>query len=307
MSAKSAGSLPRNRQQAYNIAKHQKAEDPLYSLIIDGHNLQQGQDQIVREVKLAPEPCVVMGMDYQIADLDVFCTHPDHHCKLGVDPTFDLGHFNLTVTIQAGTTSEIQWKVANILGPLFLHYRKTFSCYHSFASGLLGLNKNPSNICAFGTDGEVALIDAFRQQCQSAVHLMCFNHCRENVKRKLRELNVPPLVASDYIFDIFGGQCGTTFVEGLVDTDSEGDFDRKLAEFKDIWNPQFFEYFLRNKATVFKESMIRPVRVKAGSRNPPEQYHNNAPQCINNVIKGGCDTFSPKKLIFIFFFKQVHV
>ena len=286
MFAKSAGSLPRNRQQAYNIANRQKAEDPLYSLIIESQNLQQGKDQFVREVKLAPEPCVVMGMDYQIEDLDAFCTQPDYHCVLGVDPTFDLGNFNLTVT----TYKQLQLVKSSgesptIVGPLFLHYRKTFSCYHSFSSGLLGLNKNLANICAFGTDGEVALIEAFRQQCQSAVHLLCFNHCRENIKRKLRELNVPPLVASDYIFDIFGGQRGTTFVEGLVDAESECDFDKKLAEFKDTWNPQFFEYFLRSKAAVLKESMIKPVRVKAGLGNPPRQYHNNAPECINNVIK----------------------
>ena len=31
--------------------------------------------------------------------------------------------------------------------------------------------------------------------------------------------------------------------------------------------------------------MTKPVRVKAGLGNPPEQYYNNAPECINNVIK----------------------
>ena len=38
------------------------------------------------------------------------------------------------------------------VGPLFLHYRKTFS---SFAAGLTGLNKSLASICSFGTDGEV--------------------------------------------------------------------------------------------------------------------------------------------------------
>ena len=54
---------------------------------------------------------------------------------------------------------------------------------------------------------------------------------------------MPQLDASDYIFDIFGGQHGITFVEGLVDAYSECDFDKKLAEFKDTRNLQFFEYF----------------------------------------------------------------
>ena len=164
MLAKSAGSLPRNRQQAYNLAKHQKAQDPLYNLIIESQNLQQNQAHFVREVKLTPEPSVLLCMDYQLEDLEMFCTDTSHHCVLGVDPTFDLGRFNLTVTAY----KQLQLVKPNgesptFVGPLFLHYRKTFSCYNSFASGLVGLNRNLTNIRALGTDGEEALIDALKQ------------------------------------------------------------------------------------------------------------------------------------------------
>ena len=31
--------------------------------------------------------------------------------------------------------------------------------------------------------------------------------------------------------------------------------------------------------------MIAPVREKAGLGSPPQEYHNNCPECINNVIK----------------------
>ena len=117
--------------------------------------MQQGQDQFIHEVKLASEQCVVMGMDYQLTDVDAFCTNPDHHCVFGIDPTFDLGHFNLTVT----TYKQLQLVKTNrepptFVGSLFLHYHKNFSCYNSFASGLLGLNRNLANICAFGTNGK---------------------------------------------------------------------------------------------------------------------------------------------------------
>ncbi len=77
---------------------------------------------------------MVMVSDYQLADLDAFCTNPDHHRVFGIDPTFDLGHFNLTVT----TYKQLQ---VVIVGPLFIHYRKTFSCYNLFVCGLLGLNR----------------------------------------------------------------------------------------------------------------------------------------------------------------------
>ena len=31
--------------------------------------------------------------------------------------------------------------------------------------------------------------------------------------------------------------------------------------------------------------MIAPVHEKAGLESPPQEYHNNCPECINNVIK----------------------
>ena len=198
MSAKSAGSLPRNRQQAYNTANHQKPTDPLYNLILESQNLEQSKDQFIREVKLAPEPSVVLAMDYQLSDIDAFCTNPDYHCIFGIDPTFDLGPSNVTVT----TYKQLQLvkpsgEPPTFVGSLFLHYRKTFSCYNSFASGLMVLNKNLANIQAFGTDGEGPLIEAFSQQCKLVTHLTCFTHCRENVKRKLRDLNIPPDVITE--------------------------------------------------------------------------------------------------------------
>ena len=278
--AKSTGDLPRNRQQIYNMNKHQKSQDPLYSLILEIQNLGGNEDQFIRELKLTPEPSMILAYDYQLAELEAFCTEPSYHSVLGIDPTFNLGQFHLTVT----TYKQLQLVKPNgehptFVGPLFLHYRKTYSCYNSFSSGLAGLNKSLSNICVFGTDGEIALIEAFQQQCKNAIHLTCFTHCRENIKRKLRELHVPTDIIKEYVFEIFGGQRGTTFVEGLVDATvdatSGSDFDKKLAALEDTWNvreqpfsssPQFFAYFSTHKASTFKESMIAPIREKAGPK-----------------------------------------
>ena len=139
-----------------------------------------------------------------------------------------------------------------------------------------------------------ALIDAFHQQCPDAIHLTCFIHCRGNIKRKLHELGIPADIISSYLHDIFGHQQGSTFVQGLVDASSSSEFDENLNALRDVWNareeqfnspPQFFDYFKKHKAAVFKESMIKPVRMKAGLGNPPTEYHNNSPECINHVIK----------------------
>jgi len=143
----------------------------------------------------------------------------------------------------------------------FLHYCKTFSCYNSFASGLTGLNKSLIAICSFGTDGEVPLIDAFKQQCPLATHLICFSHCRENIKRKLCDLSIPFGLINEYVFEIFGHHSGTTFIEGLVDAVSETDFDDKLTCLEDVWNdreepysslPQFFHILLKIRVMILR-------------------------------------------------------
>ena len=55
-----------------------------------------------------------------------------------------------------------------------------------------------------------------------------------------------------YVLEIFGGQSGTTLIQGLADSMSKNDYDMKLASLEDVWNnreqpytssPQFFSYF----------------------------------------------------------------
>lgn len=161
-------------------------------MILKLQNLEKSNNHFIHELKLSPEPSVIMASDFQLAELKAFCTNPDHHCVLGIDPTFNLGPFNLTVT----TYQQLQLVKSNgdhptYVGPLFLHYRKTFSCYNSFAAGLTGLNKSLVSICSFGTDGEVPLIEAFKQQCPLAIHLICFSHSRENIKKETLRFKCP--------------------------------------------------------------------------------------------------------------------
>lgn len=116
--AKSTGDLPCNRQQIYNINKHQKPLDPLYGLILEIQNLGGDKDQFIRELKLAPEPSMILAYDYK---LEAFCTEPSYPSVLGIDPTFNLGQFHLTVT----THKQLQLVKPNGKHPttLFLHYR----------------------------------------------------------------------------------------------------------------------------------------------------------------------------------------
>ena len=85
-------------------------------------------------------------------------------------------------------------------------------------------------ILAFGTDGEEALVKAFKQQLQFAVHLRCFRHMRQDIKQKLTaDMGFPADIASEVLADIFGNKEGPTFFEGLVDCNSEDEYDSKLS------------------------------------------------------------------------------
>ena len=80
-------------------------------------------------------------------------------------------------------------------------------------------------------------------------------------------------------------------MEGLADSTSDSDFDEKLASLEGTWNSRekkhiisVFTYFSKYKAHIMKESMIAPVRKKAGLGHPLKEYHSNSPECINNMI-----------------------
>ena len=71
---------------------------------------------------------------------------------------------------------------------------------------------------------------------------------------------------------IFGNQIGSVYYEGLADAESAECFDEKLAELKVTWNERsssFYEWFVKEKASIFKASVIRPVREAAGLGSPP--------------------------------------
>ena len=52
--------------------------------------------QLVRDVKAAVDPALVLAMNQQLEDMPRFCTCADEFCAATVDPTFNLGDFDVT-------------------------------------------------------------------------------------------------------------------------------------------------------------------------------------------------------------------
>lgn len=170
----------------------------------------------------------------QINSLVRFATNPNKFCVLSIDPTFTLGDFSVTCIAYRNllVTDFRTGESPIMLGPMLVHQRKVYVTYYFFASSLVGITPKLTNILAFGTDGEEAVVKAFKQQFLFAVHLRCSRHMKQDIQRKLSvDMGFP---SDTIIAHTFGCKSGPTFFEGL-DTNSEREFDSKLQSLEAVW------------------------------------------------------------------------
>lgn len=105
------GQLPRNEKQVTNYrsrvlleqrhscipgTSRDVAADDLF-MIMQKCFTEDPSKKFVRAVNAAPEPAVVVTTDRQLQDLARFCTTTFEFSPLTVDPTFNLGDFDVTI------------------------------------------------------------------------------------------------------------------------------------------------------------------------------------------------------------------
>ena len=103
LEATSVSGLPRDHRQAYNnqqsTSKRTSGVDPLFELVQQCKiDLQPGGRKFIRSVTFETGTCCILASDSQLENVVRFCTNKGDSCVLGVDPTFDLGKFYVTVT-----------------------------------------------------------------------------------------------------------------------------------------------------------------------------------------------------------------
>ena len=103
----------------------------------------------------------------------------------GIDPTFNLGKFYVTLT--TFTYTHVVNKSTSLsptfLGPVFVHTEKNYESYFHFFSTLLKLESRFNDIIAVGTDGEVAIVQALKANFHGdTVYLRCFIHMRDCIR-----------------------------------------------------------------------------------------------------------------------------
>jgi len=117
----------------------------------------------------------VLATDSQLHDLAKFSSNPEEFCIVTVDPTFNLGDFEVTPITYRHLLliSQRSGKSPVFPGPMLVHYHKDFRTFLYFASTLVGLCPQLERLQAFGTDGETALIEAMAHEFGFATHLLC--------------------------------------------------------------------------------------------------------------------------------------
>ncbi|XP_028410639.1 uncharacterized protein LOC114533331 [Dendronephthya gigantea] len=324
--ARSIGELPRGPTDVYNArhaAKREQRNKPtkeggkevntIWELLETAKREEKdGKDSVfIRECRIHPDFLVVLASDRQLQDLKHFCTNPHEFCIFGVDPTFNIFEENISLTVTTYRNLKLHKDVTKkspvFIGPVLMHQRKDWKTYARFANSLITECPELEGLLACGTDGERALIDGLKRNFRFALFLRCFIHFKDNVKRQLSERGLPSEIKSKFLNEIFGKQEGDTKYAGLLDCDTEEEFDNKLIALQGEWESRekevygtlkttntFYEWFLKEKARDGKESMLKSIRIEAGLGNPPRKYTNNDPESANFVIKHGLK-FDAKK------------
>ena len=92
---------------------------------------------------LARKKTVFLANLRQLKDVERFCTQPQSFSVLGVDPTFNIGNFYVTVTKYRHLMLYTNKGVHQVMiGPILIHHKKGFDSYFQLPSGMVRYNKN---------------------------------------------------------------------------------------------------------------------------------------------------------------------
>jgi len=193
----------------------------------------------IRECSIHPDLFLVLANDRQLQQVSQFCTNPNEFCVFGIDPTFNIFDKNISLTVTTYRNLRLESKNTNkppvFIGPLLMHQHKDWKTYAKFAHTLISEKPELEGILACGTDGEKALIDGFKRNLRFAMFLRCFPHFKDNIKRELTSRGLDEKVRKQFVQEIFGKQEGNVKFYGLVDCNSEDEFETKLEVLKEVW------------------------------------------------------------------------
>ena len=312
ISISSPSDVPRNRMQVHNkvrdMANRPKARNTGKSKVPDYTKLvalsQTGD--FIRDFSFhrnnktkAAVPRVFASPETNLNWIKEFC-RPSSKLAVpaGVDMTYKCGPFyvtTLTVEHPLFIYKDRPTHHPGILLAIMTSVTRDEGDYDYFATQLAS---SGVKTLVYGTDGEVAMERAFEKvfpitgpSSDLSIHLRCFSHLAEDMKRCLKGIGVDERSTREIIDSILGKEEGGVRTEGLVDAADEATFDALLSAKRAEWPDAFNQWLDTNKGRIrsvpeaIKKSMLKPVRIAANLGCPPSKYTNNTTESINLVIK----------------------
>ena len=74
-----------------------KPTDPLQALVVKFKEQYGNPSQFIQLICLVPDPSIVLFNDSQLNDMERFCARLERASVLGIDVTFNLGKFYVTL------------------------------------------------------------------------------------------------------------------------------------------------------------------------------------------------------------------
>ena len=182
--------LPRGRKQVSNVKfATSSAEDPVNDLLIYARHK---EDSPILHHSDFPTDTWVLGTEVMCSDISRFTTSENLSYPLSIDPTFNMGPFEVTPVVYKHLFLKSRRTGENpiFLGPTMLHHRKTSENYRILSSVCATNIKNLNQAKGFVTDGEESLIQAWSAEIHKAKHLRCFQTAKHKETNKLPNVSV---------------------------------------------------------------------------------------------------------------------
>ena len=303
----SSAQIPRGERRAKYVTKTLTSSEQQF----DGKNgdkvlsvlcrMKEENSGLIRDVSMGRDSLsIVLASDVQLAEMEKFCTEEVMFTAMQIDPTFNLGPYECTSVLYQNLLLKRKstGKPPVFVGPVLIHYKKDKRSYRDFLNKLKSFRPGLQEIASFGTDGEMALVNAL-QSCfpkGAGKSLCCFRHFRQNVEAMRIKVGIRGATAKQYLWEIFGKVSSDGCHEtGILDSESDAEFDALLDSIKPVWSVRengfkVFEY-IKQKSKMMKKHMMAKVQRLAGlpsissSVDVPVKFYTSEAESTNNRIK----------------------
>ena len=168
------------------------------------------------------------------------------------------------------------------LGPLFIHDNSDFETFSVFFNHFrVKLISTDTNDLVFGTDEELALLNAITAAFPDSGHLLCTRHLRKNVNQQLIDECIDKKARESLIEDIFGQ-------DRLINADDAICFDLKCEEIEAKSrkiSSKFHKYFSGR----LKQNIQEQWETEIAPGYLDKRWTNNNSESLNHVLKRAID------------------